>query len=103
MICSAESRALTRIMACADFVVDLRGRGRFKPQSPRCRDVPVVVMAWWVGKLWVAVSDLMAPSLVWGGVGSGVGSENIRDVRRSAPPGDTLLAVAAISTVGGCC
>jgi hypothetical protein len=81
------------------FVVDRRGRGRLKPQSPRANDVWGVVIERWVGCGRVAVSELnmaveeSSPA----GRGSGGGMEKIRDARKRAPPGDTLLEAIVAS------
>ena len=74
------------------FVVDRRGKGRLKPQSPRTSEDWGVVIERWIGCGRVAVSELKtaveerSPA----GRGSGGGMEKILDARRRAPPGDTL-------------
>ena len=90
MTCSLESTCLTRIRGVEDLVVDFRGSGRLNPQSPRERDVEGVVTVCRVGygvvaeedRFWVAVVTLF-----FGGF-NGAGSENMRDDRSRAPPGD---------------
>ncbi len=92
---SIESTCLTLIIGVEDLVVVFRGSGRLRPQSPVLRDKLVVVMTWRVGYGSVAVSDDLKESSRYGG-GSGGGSENSLEVRRSAAPGDTLLADAIV-------
>lgn len=87
--------ALIRSMGFVVLVVDLSGSGRLRPQSPCLRGALRVVMTWCVGagsvdvvewkRLPAACSFLIA--------GIGLGRENIREERRSAPPGDTLRDV----------
>src|SRR5436853_7410381 len=79
------------------FVVERRGRGRFKPQSPFEREDGGVVIVRWVGYGRVAVSELKvtveASSAV--GLGRGAGIEKSREALRRAPPGDTLRVAIA--------
>ena len=88
----------TRIRGVDVFVVDLRGNGRFKPQSPFESEEGGVVIVRWVGYGKVAVSELKVTVEVnsAAGFGRGAGIENSRDALSRAPPGD-ILRVAIIS------
>ena len=74
------------------LVVDRRGRGRLKPQSPLFREDWGVVMESWTGCGSVAVSELniAVDERSTDGRGRGAGIENILDARKRAPPGDIL-------------
>lgn len=92
MTCSYVSIALTRMRGVDDFVVDRRGKGRLKPQSPRANDACGVVIERLIGCGSVAVSDVITAvdERSVAGRGRVGGIENILDARRRAPPGDIL-------------
>lgn len=75
------------------LVVDFRGSGRFKPQSPRPRDACVVSMAAWMGYGVVAVSELVIEITVRSGDGRGRGggSEKSLEFLRRLAVGDRCL------------
>lgn len=86
-----------------DELVDFRGSGLFRPQSPRDRDDFGVAMACRVGYGRVAESDerrtpmTLTPSI--GAGGRGGGSENSRELRSSLPVGElTAFDMAAVGT-----
>lgn len=97
MICSNVSIAFTRMNGVDVFVVDRKGRGLLKPQSPLLSEACGVVMERLTGCGSVAVSELkiaVAESSPddrgsWGGIA------NTLEARRRAPPGDTLRAAIA--------
>ena len=94
-MCSNVSIVSTRIIGVEVFVVDRKGNARLRPQSPRCRDAQGVAIERWMGYGSVALSDRNS------GRGNGGGTENIRDERRRAPPGDTVReAIVALEIVG---
>ena len=76
-----------------DPVVDFKGKGRFRPQSPRPREASVVCMEAFMGYGSVAVSDSCVSVAVSSelGLGSGGGRENSRDVLRRFAVGDSLF------------
>lgn len=78
--------------------VDLIGKFLLKPQSPRCLNCSGAVTVCNVGKVCVAVLEKLEDAVTCspGGGGNAEGNENTRDARRRAPPGDRVLAVAAI-------
>lgn len=80
------------------FAVDRRGKCLLKPQSPRCLNCSGAVTVCSVGNLCVAVSEKFEEADWWsaGGGGKAEGRENMRDARRRAPPGESVLPVAAM-------
>jgi len=97
-MCSIVSTDSTRSNGVEVFVVDRRGNGRFKPQSPLESEDGGVVMVKWVGYGRVAVSELNVAvedrSPI--GRGRGGGIENNREALKRAPPGDTLRVAMAV-------
>ena len=97
-MCSIVSTDSTRSNGVEVFVVDRRGKGRFKPQSPLESEDGGVVIVRWVGYGRVAVSELFAAvedrSPI--GRGRGAGIENNREALKRAPPGDTLRVAMAV-------
>lgn len=91
-----------RMVGVEEFVVDLSGSDRFKPQSPRDREDDVVSMAARVGYGRVAVSDSEigpAVKLVLGR-GSGGGSENSLEFFRRLAVGESrLVAIPQLSAM----
>lgn len=75
-------------------VVERKGSGLFRPQSPLASDDCGVSMAARVGYGSVAVSDLFLVVEVtsWLGRGSGGGMENKRELRRRLAVGESLCA-----------
>jgi hypothetical protein len=98
VMCSIVSTDSIRSSGVEVFVVDRRGKGRFRPQSPFDSEDGGVVIVRWVGYGRVAVSELFAAvedrSPI--GRGRGTGMENNRDALKRAPPGDTLRVVMAV-------
>jgi hypothetical protein len=84
-----------------DFVVDRRGRGLLKPQSPRASDDCGVVIEARIGCGKVAESDVkMAEEDCCSiGRGKGGGIANTLEARRRAPPGDTLRVAIGVAIV----
>lgn len=84
------------------MVVDRKGKGRFKPQSPRANDACGVVIDRLTGCGRVAVSEpkLWLDERLGRGRGRVGGIANSLDARRSTPPGDVLLE--AIVFAGAC-
>ena len=77
-----------------DLAVDLRGSGRFKPQSPRARPDSVVSIEACVGKGNVALSDVefgARPSSDTG-LANGGGNENSRELFSKEAVGESLRA-----------
>jgi len=97
-MCSIVSTDSTRSKGVDVFVVERRGKGRFKPQSPLQSEDGVVVMVRWVGYGRVAVSELFVAvedsSPI--GRGRGAGIENNLDALNRAPPGETLRLAMAV-------
>src|SRR5271168_1327481 len=97
-MCSIVSTDSTRSNGVEVFVVDRRGKGRFKPQSPLESEDGGVVIVRWVGYGRVAVSELNVTvedrSPI--GRGRGAGIENNREALKRAPPGDTLRVAMAV-------
>jgi hypothetical protein len=96
--CSYVSIASTRITGVDVLVVDRKGKGRLKPQSPRANDVCGVVMERLMGYGSVAESELklLLDERLGKGRGRVGGIANSLDARRSAPPGDVLLDAIAV-------
>src|ERR1700734_1817376 len=97
-MCSILSIYSTRSNGVEVFVVDRRGKGRFKPQSPLESEDGGVVIVRCVGYGRVAVSELNVAvedrSPI--GRGRGAGIENNREALKRAPPGDTLRVAMAV-------
>lgn len=74
-------------------VVDLRGNGRFSPQSPRLNALSDVSIAACTGYGRVAVSDPYVVMAAESDVGFGrvCGTEKRREVLNRLPAGDILL------------
>jgi hypothetical protein len=74
------------------FVVDRKGKGRLKPQSPVFRDDEGVVIDRCMGCGRVAVSEskIADEESAPAGRGKGGGIENTLDALSRAPPGETL-------------
>jgi hypothetical protein len=75
------------------LVVDRKGKGRLRPQSPRVNDVCGVVIERLMGYGSVAESELklLLDERLGKGRGRVGGIANSLEARRSAPPGDVLL------------
>lgn len=92
VICSSVSTALILKMGVEVFVVDRRGRARFRPQSPRASDDGGVAIACRTGCASVAVSEcLVSPAKSLLGRGSGGGREKRRELRRRLAVGESVL------------
>jgi hypothetical protein len=102
-MCSIVSTDSTRSNGVEVLVVDRRGSGRFKPQSPLESEDGGVVIVRWVGYGRVAVSELnvavedRSPT----GRGRGAGIENKREALKRAPPGDTLRVAMSVELPSG--
>ena len=81
-----------RITGVDVFVVDRRGKGRLKPQSPLASDDCGVMTERWIGCGRVAVSELntAVDERSLGVRGRGGGIEKTLEARNRAPPGETL-------------
>lgn len=93
--------ASTRIIGLDVLVVDLKGKGLLKPQSPLASDDCGVMIDRCVGWGRVDVSDpnIAVDERSVAGLGRGGGIENILEALNRAPPGETLRA-AIVPCVG---
>ena len=93
MMCSIVSIEDMRTAGVLVLVVDRRGRGLFRPQSPRASDDGGVARVWCVGYGSVAeLEDLSIPPptiISTSGRGRGLGNAKSREARRSCAVGDS--------------